>query len=126
MIILKLMTVARLNVMARQAGRPPKQTKFDKAILTAARTALLDAARELRLPLERYPIPTRREPDRTVIQPRHLDIAVLALELTQAIAWIAGEHVAKARELDGVTWEDVGDAFGVTSQSAHHRFRDQS
>jgi hypothetical protein len=112
--------------MVSRAGRPPKQTKFEKSTLTAARTALLDAARELKLPLVRYPIPTRRDPDRTVLQPRHLDLAVLALELGQAIAWIAGEHVAQARDLDGVTWEDVGEAFGMTSQSAHHRFRDQS
>ncbi len=120
------MTAARLTVVANEAGRPPKQTTFDKATLAAARKVLLDAARELRLPLVRYPAPTRREPDRTVIQPRHLDLAVLALELSQAIAWVAGEHVAKARELDCVTWEDVGEGFGMTSQSAHHRFREQS
>ena len=112
--------------MAGEAGRPPKQTKFDKSTLTAARTALLDAARELQLPLVRYPTPTRREPGRTVLQPRHLDLAVLAIELSQAIAWVAGEHVAGAREHDGATWEDVGEAFRMTSQSAHHRFRDQS
>src|SRR4051812_31395800 len=112
--------------MASGAGRPPKQTEFDKTTLTAARTALLDAARDLRLPVVRYPAPTRREPDRTVLQARHLDLAVLALELSQAIAWVAGEHVAQAREVDGATGEDVGEAFGITSQSAHHRFRDQS
>ena len=61
-----------------------------------------------------------------MLQPRHLDLAVLAVELSQAIVWVAGEHVAQACERDGVTWEDVGEAFRITSQSAHHRFRDQS
>ena len=55
----------------------------------------------------------------------YLDLAVLAIELSQAMEWIAGEHVALARELDGVTWEDVGEAFGISMQSAHHRFRDR-
>ena len=112
--------------MARMAGRPSKPTQFDEATLQAARGALLDAARELRLPRVRYPAGTRRDPHRTVLQPRHLDVGVLALELSQALEWIAGEHVALARELDGSTWEDVGGAFGVSMQSAHHRFRDQS
>jgi hypothetical protein len=34
---------------------------------------------------------------------RHLDVAVLALELSKAMEWLAGEHVALARQLDGVT-----------------------
>ena len=71
------------------------------------------------------PVPTRREPNRTIVQPRHLDVAVLAIELSLAMEWIAGEHVAMARELDGVTWVDVGEAFGISMQSAHHRFRDR-
>ena len=112
--------------MARGPGRPSKPTDFDEATLTAARHALLEVARELRLPQTRYPAPTRREPNRTIAQPKHLDLAVLAIELSQALEWIAGEHVALARELDGVTWEDAGDAFGISMQSAHHRFRDRS
>jgi hypothetical protein len=112
--------------MARGPGRPAKPTSFDEAALTAARSALLDVARELRLPRVRYPAPTRREPNRTNTQPKHLDLAVLAIELSQALEWIASEHVALARELDEVTWEDVGEAFGISMQSAHHRFRGRS
>jgi|SRR5205809_5646522 len=112
--------------MARGPGRPTRPTDFDEATLRAARRALLEAARELRLPKTRYPVPTRREPRRTIAQPRHLDLAVLAIELSQAMEWIAGEHVALARALDGSTWEDVGEAFGISMQSAHHRFRGRS
>lgn len=71
-------------------------------------------------------MPTRREPNRTVLAPRHLDLAVLAVELGQAMEAIAAEHVTKARESDDVTWEQVGEAFGVTMQSAHARFRTPS
>ena len=35
---------------------------------------------------------------------------------------LAAEQVAKAREHDEVTWEQVGVAFGTTAQSAHVRF----
>ena len=72
---------------------------------------LLDVARELRLPRVRYSASTRREPERTVEAARHLDVAVLALELSQVMERLAGEHVALARELDKVTWED--DRCGV-------------
>jgi hypothetical protein len=112
--------------MARGPGRPAKPTEFDEATLKAARRVLLDVARELRLPRVRYPASTRREPERTVEAPRHLDVAVLALELSQVMERLAGEHVALARELDKVTWEDVGAAFGISMQSAHHRFRELS
>jgi hypothetical protein len=112
--------------MARGPGRPAKRTDFDEATLTAARRVLLEVARQLRLPQTTYAGPTRRAPRRTAAQPKHLDLAVLAIELSQAMEWIAGEHVALARELDGATWEDVGEVFGISMQSAHHRFRDRS
>jgi hypothetical protein len=112
--------------MAQGPGRPPKPTKFDDATLKAARRALFDVARGLRLPRVRYPASTRREPKRAVEAPRHLDVAVLALELSQVMERLAGEHVALARELDEVTWGDVGVAFGISMQSAHHRFRERS
>ena len=112
--------------MAQGPGRPAKPTEFDEATLKAARRALVDVARELRLPRVRYPASTRREPERTVEAARHLDVAVLALKLSQVMERLAGEHVALARELDKVTWEDVGAAFGISMQSAHHRFRKPS
>ena len=125
-IIFKLSRAANLSSVPRGPGRPSKPAEFDEVKLSAARRTLMQVARELRLPQARYPAASRREPKRTVAQPRHLELAVLALELSQALEWIAGEHVALARELDRVTWEDVGEAFGVSMQSAHHRFRDQS
>lgn len=112
--------------MARGPGHPSKPTEFDPSTLKAARRALLEVAHEVRLPETRYSSPTRREPRRTTAQPRHLDLAVLAIELGQAMERIAGEHVAQARELDGATWEDVGAAFGTSMQSAHARFRGSS
>lgn len=86
--------------MAREPGRPSKPTEFDGETLKVARKALLGAANELRLPTARYPAGTRREPNRTVTQPRHLDLAVLALELSQTMEWIAGPSGAGARRGD--------------------------
>ncbi len=54
---------------------------------------------------------------------RPLDAAVLAITLSQALEVVAAEQVALAREHDGVTWEQVGEAFGISMQSAHSRFR---
>jgi hypothetical protein len=51
---------------------------------------------------------------------------VVALRLSEALEWVAAEQVALARRTDGVTWEDVGHAFGTSMQSAHARFRDHS
>jgi hypothetical protein len=108
--------------MKGKVGRPPKLTKFDEPTLRAARRALLDIAQAMRLPQVRYPSPTSRDRNREVVQPRALDLAVLALEVGQAMEVIAAEHVAAARDLDGATWSDVGDALGITMQSAHARF----
>ena len=52
-----------------------------------------------------------------------LDLAVRAVRLSQALELVAAEQVVLARELDDVTWEDVGRAFGISTQSAHSRFR---
>ena len=112
--------------MPRQPGRPPKPTEFDETTLRAARRALLEIAREVRLTRVRQAAPTRREPQRTVLQPQPLDLAALALEVGQAMELIAGEHVAQARERDGATWEQVGETLGVSMQSAHARFRSHS
>jgi hypothetical protein len=53
----------------------------------------------------------------------HLDQAVLAVELSEALEFVACEHVARAHENDGVTWEQIGAAFATSAQSAHERFR---
>jgi hypothetical protein len=112
--------------MPGRPGRPPKPTEFSPKILAAARMALLDAAKRLRLQNATYPAPTSRDRQRTVTAPRHLDVAVLAIELSQALEMIAGEHVATARDLDGVTWEEIGGAFGTSMQAAHARFHSPS
>jgi hypothetical protein len=49
-------------------------------------------------------------------------LAVLALEAQEALEVLAAREVALARDQDEMTWEQVGDAFGISTQSAHHRF----
>ena len=52
----------------------------------------------------------------------HLLFAVTAARFAAAADRIAHAYVTKAREDDGVTWEQVGEAFGTSRQSAHERF----
>jgi hypothetical protein len=52
----------------------------------------------------------------------HLDHAVLAVELSDALELVAQEYVARAHD-GGATWEQIGAAFSTTPQSAHERFR---
>lgn len=52
----------------------------------------------------------------------HLKLAVHAAQLADAADRVARVEVMEARA-DGATWADVGDAFGVTTQTAHERFR---
>jgi len=106
--------------MARAAGRPPNPTVIDGTTMAAVRRALLDIARQLRLPRRRYPVSGRSK--RLVLQPPPLDLAVLAVKAAQALELVAAEHVQRARDVDGVTWAQVGEAFGVSTQSAHSRF----
>lgn len=106
--------------MARTAGRPPNPTVIDGATMAAVRGALLDVARELKLPRRRYLVSKRSK--QLVLQPPPLDLAVLAVKAAQALELVAAEHVARARELDGLSWAQVGDAFGVSTQSAYSRF----
>ncbi len=53
----------------------------------------------------------------------HLDKAVLSLRLAEAADWLARVEVVAAREHDGASWADVGQALGVNRQAAHERFR---
>lgn len=52
----------------------------------------------------------------------HLTLAVRAAQLAVAADRVARVEVMAARA-DGVTWAEVGDAFEVTTQTAHERFR---
>src|SRR5438552_16299201 len=53
----------------------------------------------------------------------HLTRAVLADRLAAAATRLSRSEVMAARERDGATWDDVADAFGVSRQAAHERFR---
>ena len=53
----------------------------------------------------------------------HLLVAVAADRLAAAAERLARAQVAEARAADGLTWEQVGEAFGTTKQAAHERFR---
>lgn len=52
----------------------------------------------------------------------HLARAVAATALADLATRIAREEVMSARD-DGLTWAAVGEAFGITTQTAHERFR---
>jgi hypothetical protein len=97
---------------------------IDGATMAAVRGALLDIARELKLPRRRYPVSKRSS--QLALRPPPLDLAVLAVKVAQALELVAAEQVARARQLDGVTWAQVGHAFGVSTQSAYSRFHSGS
>lgn len=52
----------------------------------------------------------------------HLDRAVLATHIAEAADYLARFEVVIARDADGCTWQEVGDAFGVIRQTAQERF----
>ena len=56
-------------------------------------------------------------------QGARLDRAVVALSVAAEAERVARAEVIAARELDGVSWADVGRALGVSRQTAHERFR---
>lgn len=53
----------------------------------------------------------------------HLTRAVLADRIAAAATRLSRAEVMAARDRDGATWDDVADAFGITRQGAHERFR---
>ena len=53
----------------------------------------------------------------------HLVRAVVADRVATAATRLSRAEVMAARELDGATWDDVAEAFGVSRQAAHERFR---
>ncbi len=99
-------------------GRPRRTSAPDSAADAIARRAIEDlAGAEAR----RRQTTTR---NRLASTPSgHLLRAVLAARVAAAAERLARAEVAKARETDGLTWEQVGEAFGTTKQSAHERFR---
>ncbi len=109
--------------MTRGVGRPPRPQSIEPELLEATHKALVRLGRELGVATAGY-----RNPDsgRMVSRARPLDLAVLALEAQEALEVLAAAEVRFARDHDGVTWEQVGGAFGISTQSAHHRFATKS
>ena len=105
--------------MARGVGRPPRPRSIDPELLEATHRALLRLGKDLDLPTGRYVDPTT---GRSRGRPKPIALAVLALEAQEALEVLAASEVALARDQDGLTWEQVGGEFGISSQSAHHRF----
>jgi hypothetical protein len=52
-----------------------------------------------------------------------LERAAALLRIAQVADRLARAEVAAARELDAASWTDVGDALGVSRQTAHERYR---
>ena len=48
---------------------------------------------------------------------------VLAQRLAAAATRLSRAEVMAARDHDGATWDDVAQAFGISRQAAHERFR---
>jgi len=105
--------------MARSVGRPPRPETIDPELLAAANRALTQLGKDLNVPAGRYRDPAT---GRLRHRPQPLDLAVLAIQAQEALEVLAASEVAAARESDGLTWEQVGEAFGISTQSAHHRF----
>lgn len=57
------------------------------------------------------------------VHSQHLRTAAAALALAQAADRLARAEIVLARDEDGATWEDVGEALGISRQAAHERFR---
>ena len=95
-------------------GRPRRISKRDKDAEPFVRRAVEELASVLK---------RQRNSAGTSPTSQHLLLAVSAARLAAEADRLAQVHVNVARETEGVTWEQVGDAFGTTRQSAHERFR---
>ncbi len=105
--------------MARSVGRPPRPTSIDPDLLEATSRALFQLGRDLAVPVGRYP---DDETGKARTRPKPLALAVVALQAQEALEVVAAREVRFARNHDGLTWDQVGEAFGISAQSAHHRF----
>lgn len=52
-----------------------------------------------------------------------LERAAALLRIAENADRLARTEVAAARERDGASWADVGEALGVSRQTAHERYR---
>ena len=62
---------------------------------------------------------------RAVAGPRstRLDRAAALLRISEDAERLARTEVSAARQNDGASWADVGEALGVSRQTAHERYR---
>ena len=95
-------------------GRPPRTSVSDKDADTLVRKVVDELAFRVR---------HRGQRAEDTTSSRHLALAVTAARIAAAADRLARTHVALARDKEGMTWEQVGEAFGTTRQSAHERFR---
>jgi hypothetical protein len=95
-------------------GRPRRTSKRDKDADPLVRCAV----EELAAAIKRQ----RRSPVGSPAS-EHLLLAVSAARIAAEADRLAQAHVHLARRTEGATWEQVGEAFGTTRQSAHERFR---
>jgi len=49
--------------------------------------------------------------------------SVLAVRVAEALEVLAAEEIDRVRSAQSLGWKDVGEAFEVTTQTAHARFR---
>lgn len=96
-------------------GRPPRTSTPDKDVDALVRKLIDEFAFRVRR--------GTRQRETATTTSRHLALAVTAARVAAAADRLARTHVALARDKEGMTWEQVGEAFGTTRQSAHERFR---
>jgi hypothetical protein len=99
-------------------GRPPRTSAPDKEADALVRKIVDDLAFDTRQ--------GNRKRGQGKTDSYHLLVAVTAARIATAADRLARTHVALARDQEGVTWEQVGEAFGTTKQSAHERFRTET
>ena len=90
----------------------------------SARRSSAEPSREVARALERAVeslVPARA--DRDEAASRHLRVAAAALALADAADRLAREEILVARNVDSATWEQVGEALGISKQGAFERFR---
>jgi hypothetical protein len=95
-------------------GRPRRTSKRDKDAEPLVRRAVEELATVIK---------RQRRPSDASPASEHLLLAVSAARLAAEADRVAQAHVTLARKTEGATWEQVGEAFGTSRQSAHERFR---
>jgi hypothetical protein len=99
-------------------GRPPRTSTPDKQADALVRKMVDELAFDA--------LEATRKRSHGTTDSHHLLLAVTAARIATAADRLAHKHVALARDKEGVTWEQVGEAFGTTKQSAHERFRTEA